>query len=77
MQPILDQEKLFFDLTKTIMNDKDSSTLNFSAMSENTKKSGDFMQRLLHKSDYDERFFIYYLQTCKVECAVRFIIKRL
>ena len=47
MQPILDQEKLFFELTKTLMNEKDLSTLNYLQMSDTTKKSFEFMRKLL------------------------------
>lgn len=49
MQPLLDQEKLFFELTKTIMNNKDISLLDYTAMSETTKNAYTFIQRLFNK----------------------------
>jgi hypothetical protein len=49
MHPIIEQEKLFFELTKTIMNDKDLRSLDFTLMSSSTKKSFDFMKKLLYK----------------------------
>ena len=33
MQPIIEQEKLFFEFTKAIMNDKDLKAVNFVSMS--------------------------------------------
>jgi hypothetical protein len=43
MQPLLDQEKLFFELTKTIMNNKDISLLDYATMSETTKNAYTFI----------------------------------
>ncbi len=51
MHPIIEQEKLFFELTKAIMNDKDLRNLDFVLMSNSTKKSFDFMKKLLDKQD--------------------------
>ena len=61
MQPILDQEKMFFELTKTIMNDKDTSHLNFSRMSDTTRKAFEFMKKLLLQSKADDKLLHLYL----------------
>ena len=77
MQPMLDQEKNFFELTKTIMKDGDFSLLNFKEMSNNTVRANEFFQTLVSREHLDERLGALYLQTCKVECVVRFVIKKL
>ena len=75
MQPILDQEKLFFELTKTLMNDKDTSQLNFVQMANTTKQAFDFMKKLLGKQD--EKMLAIYLQTCKIELVIQQLIKKI
>ena len=47
MQPLIEQEKLFFELTKAIMNDKDLRDLNYSLMLQTTKSAYDFVKKLL------------------------------
>lgn len=49
MQPLLNQEKLFFELTKQIMNDKNVSQVNMNQLSETTKNAHEFMKRLLNR----------------------------
>ena len=62
MQPILDQEKLFFELTKTIMSDNDTSKHNFSQMASNTHLAFEFMKKLLNRSNQqEERLMFLYL----------------
>ena len=78
MQPILDQEKLFFELTKTLMNDKDLSLLNYIQMSDTTKKAFEFMRKLLSSNGTEEvKLLIMYAQTCKVEMVIQQIIKKM
>lgn len=60
MHSILDQERLFFELTKAIMDDKDPSSINFNLMNETTKKAYDFMRKLLTKSDIEDRVLQLY-----------------
>lgn len=69
MQAILDQEKYFFELTKILMNDKDTSQLNFAQMAETTRKAFDFVKRAL-SSIREEKLLFIYLQTCKIEMVV-------
>jgi hypothetical protein len=70
MQPMLDQEKLFFELTKTIMNDKDVMLLRFAVMSETTKQAYAFMQKLLCKPSEDKMLYLFQ-QTCKMELVIQ------
>ena len=75
MQPILEQEKMFFELTKTIMNDKDTSFLNFTQMADTTRKAYEFMRKLI--PNQDDKILNLYSQTCKIELVVQFLIKKL
>lgn len=51
MQPILEQEKLFFELTKSVMSNNDTSQHNFIQMSANTYSAFEFMKKLLAKGN--------------------------
>jgi hypothetical protein len=42
---------MFFDLTKTIMNDGDITDYNFPIMAETTKQSYEFIKKLLTNSE--------------------------
>ena len=65
MSPILEQERQFFELTKTVMNGRDTSVLDYGRMRDTTKRACEFM----HKVVEDDKML--YLQTCKVELAVQ------
>ncbi|CDW73412.1 nli interacting factor-like phosphatase family protein [Stylonychia lemnae] len=83
MQPILDQERLFFELTKTIMNDKDTSQIDFNAMQGTTKQAFDFMRKILiryggaYQNQNEEKLINMYAQTCKIELVVQQLIKKI
>ena len=59
MEPILDQEKIFFELTKAIMNDKHIAVFEFGLLNETTKKAYDFMRKMLYKQEDEKLLYIY------------------
>jgi hypothetical protein len=61
-------------VTKTLMNDKDVSVLNFSMMGDTTKKAFEFMSKLLKD---ESKVMVFYSLTCKIEFTVREIIRKL
>jgi len=69
MQFVLEQERLFFELTKVIMNERDTQQINYEMMSRNTKSAYEYMFKLLtiHSED---RLLHAYMQTCKIEVLV-------
>jgi hypothetical protein len=59
MQAILDQEKYFFELTKILMNDKDTSKLNFAQMADTTRKAFEFAKKALSDIGEEKLLFMY------------------
>lgn len=74
MQPIIEQEKYFFELTKLVMSEKEVGGVNFSQMSSTTKKAFEFMRKTFSKQE--ERLIQLYFQTCKIELLVLFVVKK-
>lgn len=76
MKPILDQERLFFELTKAIMNDKDTRQINLREMEGTTKHAYEFMRRMLGRygggqvNALEDRLLNLYGLTCKIEMVV-------
>lgn len=59
MEPILDQEKMFFELTKAVMNDKQIAVFEFGILNETTMKAYDFMRKMLYKQEDEKLLYIY------------------
>lgn len=61
MEPILNQERLFFELTKLIMNQKDLAIVDLKQMHQSTRDAFDFMRTMLTAiNTTDDRWLTMY-----------------